>query len=196
MVYKLITFHPDSFSSLPSKDSLISKPRHLEQKQQIYQGQFTQVWRGFCSNKNVAIKLFSTQPGVKCWNMEKNIYTNFDLNHNNVVKFIYADQSKEFHPYNHVLVTEYAEHTSLYEYLKTVPQLHFQLTLKLMLSFMTGLAFLHRATPNKPTIAHRDLKSQNILVKAGDVCCIADFGLAVPFENNDGKSLSLAKTQV
>lgn len=31
----------------------------------------------------------------------------------------------------------------------------------------------------KPAIAHRDLKSKNILVKKNGTCCIADLGLAV-----------------
>ena len=31
----------------------------------------------------------------------------------------------------------------------------------------------------KPAIAHRDLKSKNILVKRNGYCCIADLGLAV-----------------
>lgn len=31
----------------------------------------------------------------------------------------------------------------------------------------------------KPGIAHRDIKSKNILVKNGGICVIADFGLAV-----------------
>lgn len=194
LVYKVTTKRNHSPSS--SEDSLLPKSQLLERKEQIYQGQFTQVWRGFYSNKNVAIKLFCSSPGVKCWNTEKDIYINFDLKHKNVVKFVYAEQSDQFHPYEHVLVTEYAEHTSLYAYLKTAPKLKFQLSLKLMMSFMTGLAFLHKALPNKPIIAHRDLKSQNVLVKAGDVCCIADFGLAVPLEDNITTDLSLPKTQV
>lgn len=186
LIYKITTSTNDS----------VPRSHHLERKEQIYQGQFTQVWRGFCGNTNVAIKLFCSQPGAKCWNTEKDIYTNFDLKHKNVVKFVYAEQSDNFFPYKHILVTEYAEHTSLYEYLKTAPKLKFQLSLKLMVSFMTGLAFLHKSLPNKPIIAHRDLKSQNVLVKAGNICCIADFGLAVPLEDNIETNLSLPKTQV
>ena len=34
---------------------------------------------------------------------------------------------------------------------------------------------------DKPPIAHRDLKSKNILVKNDLTCCIADLGLAVRF---------------
>jgi serine/threonine protein kinase len=33
----------------------------------------------------------------------------------------------------------------------------------------------------KPAIAHRDIKSKNILVKKDGTCCIADLGLAVRY---------------
>ena len=33
----------------------------------------------------------------------------------------------------------------------------------------------------KPAIAHRDIKSKNILVKKNGTCCIADLGLAVRY---------------
>ena len=47
-----------------------------------------------------------------------------------------------------------------------------------------GLVFLHTEINGpsvKPMIAHRDIKSRNILVKDDLSCCIADFGLAVKF---------------
>ncbi|OBS82815.1 hypothetical protein A6R68_23195, partial [Neotoma lepida] len=53
--------------------------------------------------------------------------------------------------------------------------------IKLPLSIAGGLAHLHMeivGTQGKPAIAHRDLKSKNILVKNNGTCCIANLGLA------------------
>lgn len=65
------------------------------------------------------------------------------------------------------LVTDYLEKGSLYDYLQLV-SLDVQAMLKLAVSIASGLAHLHIeivGTQGKPAIAHRDLKSKNILVK-------------------------------
>lgn len=52
----------------------------------------------------------------------------------------------------------------------------------MLYSIANGLTHLHTAgTP----IAHRDIKSRNILVKANRTCCLADFGLAVKYEKEE-----------
>ena len=81
------------------------------------------------------------------------------------------------------MVFDYYPQRSLHDYLSNNTITMDQLS-KMLVSISTGLAYLHQDfnTGNiyKPAIAHRDLKSSNILVKANDnTCCIADFGLAV-----------------
>ena len=52
----------------------------------------------------------------------------------------------------------------------------------MLISICNGLSHLHTETHRtmaKPGIAHRDIKSKNILVKKDLQCCIANFGLAV-----------------
>ena len=65
------------------------------------------------------------------------------------------------------LVTDYHENGSLCDYLKNVP-LTIPAMLQMAYTVSAGLAHLHmevHGTSGKPAIAHRDLKSQNILVK-------------------------------
>ena len=87
------------------------------------------------------------------------------------------------------LIVEYHPDGSLFDYLK-VRTVSWQQICNYSLSILNGLAYLHSeiAKPNsmsKPTIAHRDLKSKNIIVKSNGTCCIADFGLALALK--DGK---------
>jgi len=46
----------------------------------------------------------------------------------------------------------------------------------------SGLTFLHSVTQTKPAIAHRDLKTRNIILKSDLTPCIGDFGLALALE--------------
>ncbi|VDN44268.1 unnamed protein product, partial [Gongylonema pulchrum] len=83
-----------------------------------------------------------------------------------------------------LLITDFHEHGSLFEYLQRGETLSVNEALQLALSAVCGLEHLHGAlrgtgSPQKPAIAHRDVKSKNIIVKRRGVCCIADFGLAL-----------------
>jgi len=64
------------------------------------------------------------------------------------------------------LVTDYHENGSLFDYL-TTHTVDTNTMLNMALSIATGLAHLHMdivGTRGKPAIAHRDLKSKNILI--------------------------------
>lgn len=57
------------------------------------------------------------------------------------------------------------------------------------ISMLRGLAFLHEERIDsdgvyKPTIAHRDFKSRNVLLKQDLTACIADFGLSIKCEHD------------
>lgn len=76
------------------------------------------------------------------------------------------------------LITHYHENGSLYDYLQRTA-LDVETCLGLATSIICGLVHLHVeifGTQGKPAIAHRDLKSRNILVKSNRQCCIADLG--------------------
>ncbi|UYV76081.1 ACVR1C [Cordylochernes scorpioides] len=84
------------------------------------------------------------------------------------------------------LVMDYHENGSLFDYLKRTP-IDATTMCKMTYSIANGLAHLHieiHGTQGKPAIAHRDLKSKNILVKSNGSCAIADLGLAVRYQSS------------
>lgn len=79
------------------------------------------------------------------------------------------------------LITHYHENGSLYDYLQRVA-VETSEGLAMAASIACGLVHLHTeifGTEGKPAIAHRDLKSKNILVTKELRCCIADLGQSI-----------------
>ncbi|CAH1099488.1 unnamed protein product [Psylliodes chrysocephalus] len=105
------------------------------------------------------------------------------MRHENILGFIAADIKGTCGWTQLLLITEYHENGSLFDYLQT-HSLNIDLLLSMSLGISKGISHLHTeifGVPGKPPIAHRDLKSKNILVKRNLDCCIADFGLAVRY---------------
>ncbi|XP_065269920.1 activin receptor type-1C isoform X3 [Emys orbicularis] len=146
----------------------------------VGKGRFGEVWRGKWCGEDVAVKIFSSRD-ERSWFREAEIYQTIMLRHENILGFIAADNKDNGTWTQLWLVSEYHEQGSLFDYLNrnavTIDSL-----IKLALSIGSGLAHLHMeivGTQGKPAIAHRDLKSKNILVKKNETCAIADLGLAV-----------------
>ena len=134
------------------------------------------LWRG----ENVAVKIFSSRD-EKSWFRESDIYQTVMLRHENILGFIASDNKDDITWTQLWLVTDYHEHGSLFDYLST-HSISPQTMVRMALSIATGLTHLHldiNGTQGKPAIAHRDLKSRNILVKKDLSCVIADLGLCV-----------------
>ncbi|VDK20705.1 unnamed protein product [Anisakis simplex] len=103
---------------------------------------------------------------------------------NYFTEFVAADIGSQDSITRMLLITDFHAYGSLYEYLQRGATLSVSEALSLAHSAVCGLEHLHSAlrgtgTPQKPAIAHRDVKSKNIIVKREGVCCIADFGLAL-----------------
>lgn len=173
--------------------------------EKVSQGQFSSVWKGRCLNNKeddnqvpeYAIKIFSHLQ-KSSWSNEKDIYysmstinpyilTHFssDLNHlpKNDPTPSFTFSSNEYW-----IITEYHSNGSLCDFLR-INLLSWPQMVRLVNSILEGLAYLHSESidPKKQfAIAHRDLKSKNILVKKdGQTCCIADFGLALKLSNHN-----------
>ncbi|CAL1271907.1 unnamed protein product [Larinioides sclopetarius] len=146
----------------------------------IGQGRFGRVWKGAFHGENVAVKITPTRDEAS-WKNEVNIYTKISLYHENVLGFKGCDIITRDFSTEMWLLTAFHEQGSLYDYL-----LENTITLNKMMQFVrsicSGLLHLHTemfGSKGKPAIAHRDLKTRNILLTSHGTCVIADFGLAV-----------------
>ncbi|GBM18826.1 Activin receptor type-1 [Araneus ventricosus] len=146
----------------------------------IGQGRYGEVWQGVRHGENVAVKTFLTKD-EDSWQNEVNIYTNIALYHENVLGFKGSVITTRFDVTEMWLLTAFHEQGSLYDYLLENTFTHNEM-IEFVRSICSGLLHLHTeifGSKGKPAIAHRDLKTRNILLTSHGSCVIADFGLAV-----------------
>lgn len=156
----------------------------------IGKGKFGEVHKGTWRSDDVAVKIFSSRDEVS-WRRETEIYRSNLIRHENILGFIASDNKDTGTVTQLWLVTEYHHLGSLFDVLEaqTVSK---EEMLSMALSSTNGLMHLHMEIESmgdkeyrKPAIAHRDIKSRNILVKSdGKTCCIADLGLAVTYDSH------------
>lgn len=95
------------------------------------------------------------------------------LSHKNIIKFYGAAIKAP----NFCIVTEYAEHGSLYAFLamqENDSMLSFGQILLWSIQIASGMHYLHEEAPIK--VIHRDLKSKNVVICSDYTCKICDFG--------------------
>ncbi|KAG5676098.1 hypothetical protein PVAND_005952 [Polypedilum vanderplanki] len=156
--------------------------KQIQMVESIGKGRYGEVWLARWRDEKVAAKVFFTTEEAS-WFRETEIYQTVLMRHENILGFIAADIKGTGSWTQMLLITDYHELGSLHDYLQK-RVLNPQMVKTLALSLASGLAHLHTeifGTPGKPAIAHRDLKSKNILVKYNGQCAIADFGLAVKY---------------
>ncbi|XP_056146114.1 TGF-beta receptor type-1 isoform X2 [Lampris incognitus] len=158
--------------------------RTIVLQETIGKGRFGEVWRGKWRGEDVAVKIFSSRD-ERSWFREAEIYQTIMLRHENILGFIAADNKDNGSWTQLWLVSEYHEHGSLFDYLNRYT-VSLEGMIVLALSVASGLAHLHMeiiGTQGKPAIAHRDIKSKNVLVKKNGTAVIADLGLAVKHDS-------------
>ncbi|XP_065887204.1 TGF-beta receptor type-1-like isoform X2 [Dysidea avara] len=155
--------------------------RQIQLVQSIGKGRYGEVFLGKWQSQYVAVKIFSTVD-EQSWKREGTIYRTCMLNNENILRFIAMDNRDTGIWTQLWMVFDYHPRGSLYDFLLRNVITSEQLC-TLTVSLASGLEYLHHEFKagelKKPAIAHRDLKSRNILVKVNSTCCIADFGLAV-----------------
>ncbi|CAJ0587546.1 unnamed protein product, partial [Mesorhabditis spiculigera] len=144
-------------------------------------GRFGEVRRGLWKKRFVAVKIFSC-PGDMSWRREVEIYNTDYLRHENVLQIIAGDKKSDIiESLQSWIITEFHERGSLYDYLSTHTVDRHQ-AIRMLHTLNAGMEFLHGALSGdkvKPPIAHRDMKSKNVLVRYDDSCVIADLGMAI-----------------
>ncbi|XP_034016880.1 TGF-beta receptor type-2-like [Thalassophryne amazonica] len=163
-------------------DVQVGKGRFAEvYKAKLKQGSLVSGEEGF---ETVAVKIFLYEEYAS-WKNEKDVFSDADLRHENVLHFLTAEERKLQKQY--WLITAYQPRGNLQEYLTHQVVSWHDLWL-LGGSLARGVAHLHSDhTPcsrYKVPIAHRDIKSSNILVKGDLTCCLCDFGLALRLDNS------------
>lgn len=107
------------------------------------------------------------------------------MDHASILEFIGVE--KHLDKLEYWLITAYHSNGSLCDYLKANTVTWAEM-FKIAESMALGLRHLHEEIPAskngalKPSIAHRDFKSKNVLLKNDLTACIADFGLALVFQ--------------
>lgn len=134
--------------------------------------------------ETVAVKIFPYEEYAS-WKNEKEIFSDADLRHDKVLHFLTAEERKAQRQY--WLITAFQPRGNLQEYLiHHVIDWHDLWVLGGSLA--AGVAHLHSDHTTcgryKVAIAHRDIKSSNILVKSDLTCCLCDFGLALRLDSS------------
>lgn len=150
----------------------------------IGKGRYGEVWKGQYQGEYVAVKIFNSTEEAS-WKRETEIYNTIMLRHESILGFIAADVHSRKSTTYMWLIMHYHELGSLYDFLNR-STFDAETMVRLALSASSGLSHLHTEIVNgtngigsKPAIAHRDIKSKNILVKSNYTCVVGDLGLAV-----------------
>ncbi|KAJ8013379.1 hypothetical protein DPEC_G00052660 [Dallia pectoralis] len=181
----------DSSSTHDNNINHNTEPLPIELDLQVGKGQFAEVYKAKLKQpstssdqfETVAVKIFPEEEYAS-WKNEKDIFSDINLRHENVLHFLTAEERKLSKQY--WLITAFHPKGNLQEYL-TCHLVSWENLRSLGGSLASGVAHLHSdVTPcgrPKVPIVHRDLKSSNILVKQDMTCCLCDFGLGLRLVN-------------
>lgn len=177
-----------------SGTTVLSKRRfanEIDIRECVGKGRYGQVWKGKFRYEDVAVKKFLSTDEAS-FRREIEIYSTALYNHDNILRYIGADVTSKNSCTELWLVTAYHELGSLFDYLNR-NTINIENMFSIIISICCGLVHLHNeyiGTKKKPAIAHRDIKSKNILMKTPSICCISDFGLAVTREKSGSLNIS------
>ncbi|XP_041798894.1 TGF-beta receptor type-2-like [Chelmon rostratus] len=180
----------DSSSTHANSLNHNTEPLPIELDLLVGKGRFAQVYKAKLKQttsdqfETVAVKIFPDEEYAS-WKNEKDIFSNTDLRHENILHFLTAEERKVEKQY--WLITAFHSRGNLQEHL-TRNVISWEELQVLGSSLARGVAHLHsdRLPCGRPKVAivHRDLKSSNILVKNDLTCCLCDFGLGLRLDSS------------
>jgi len=151
----------------------------------IGRGRFGRVNLGIWNGQEVACKIFDSRD-ENSWKRETNAYDINGIAHKHILNRISSDMRESGVAHEYWLITDYHQNGSLFEYLKSRTLTVLE-ALTLQHTAINGINHLHtyiQGTTSKIQIAHRDIKTKNILVNDHGESIIADLGLAVSYNPN------------
>ncbi|XP_029681753.1 anti-Muellerian hormone type-2 receptor isoform X3 [Takifugu rubripes] len=158
----------------------------VELQQVLCRGNFATVWLGTHQESRVAVKVFPASCKRK-FTAEKEIYELPLMRHGGIVHFLGTARKPCGDSW--LIVLQLAENGSLRTFLRE-NSIDWTSSLKLCLSLSQGLAYLHsdlhRHDAHKPPVAHGDLSSSNVLVRADGACVLCDFGCSAILHSFSG----------
>lgn len=147
----------------------------------ISNGRFSEFWKGKWQEDEVCVKIFLSREET-LFNTEREINSIVMLSHQNILGYIGSDVTSANSCTQLRIFLHYHSLGSLHDFLSD-PNFCSPLSdvIEILRSAVSGITHLHTeifGTQGKPAIAHRDIKSKNILMKNPTTACIGDFGLA------------------
>ncbi|KAK5648861.1 hypothetical protein RI129_003753 [Pyrocoelia pectoralis] len=157
----------------------------------IGHGRYGSVWRGLVDDQQVAVKVFPPHHRNYFLN-EHELYKIAGESSNLLKCFGGGERGQSPGGLSDYILIFSLEQECLQEYLKN-HTVNLTVLCRMSLGIAKGLAHLH-SDLGKPCIAHRDINTRNVLVRADLSCCICDLGLAVVPRRTENHSLSEAGT--
>uniref|UniRef100_A0A3Q2D340 receptor protein serine/threonine kinase n=1 Tax=Cyprinodon variegatus TaxID=28743 RepID=A0A3Q2D340_CYPVA len=148
------------------------------------QGHFASVYQAKQRGSVVAVKVYPAN-WKHMFIKEKEVYELPLMKHEGIVKFLGTGRKPDNGSL--LIVLQYAEYGSLHSFLCKHTS-SWMLSMKLCQTLSEGLSYLHsdHHSMHKPPVAHRDLSSSNVLVRADWTCVLSDFGSATILRSCSG----------